>query len=104
MSLTQHTIEVPDGAEGARTDRTILGVLTGVANAAGGAAGAAVTTAVALPSTANLPAAYAVHISPGQDATWYITNKTATGFDVVLTPRLAANTLAAGTFDCTIHA
>ena len=103
MSLTQHTIEVPDGAEGARTDRTILGVVLGTANAAGGSAGASVTTAVSLPTTANLPANYAVMVDPGQDATWYVTNKTSNGFSVVLTPRLSTATLAAGSFDCTIH-
>lgn len=104
MSLTQHTIEVPDGAEPARADRTILGVLPGVANAAGGAAGAAVTTPVALPATANLPSNYAVLVNPGQDATWYVSGKTATGFNVTLTPRLSTATLAAGTFDVVIHA
>jgi hypothetical protein len=33
-----------------------------------------------------------------------VTSKTLTGFSVVLNPRLAANTLAAGTFDVLIVA
>ncbi len=104
MSLIQNHIESPDGATPARTDRAILGVVPGIANAAGGSAGAAVVTAVALPSTADLPANYAVVVNPGQDATWFVSGKTATGFNVTLTPRLATNTLAAGTFDVVIHA
>ena len=47
---------------------------------------------------------YAVSVDPQQDATWYTQNKTAVGFQVVMTPRLAANSLAAGTFTVTIGA
>ena len=43
-------------------------------------------------------------VNPGQDATWYVTNKTSDSFDVVLNPRLAANVLAAGAFDCVLVA
>lgn len=104
MSLTKHTIEAPDGAAGADSDRAILGVLSNIANAAGSGAGASVTTAVALPSTANLPANYAVVVNPGQAATAYVSGKTATGFNVTLTPVLSTATLGAGTFDVVIVA
>ena len=104
MSLIQHSIAVPDGAQPSNLDRTIIGVIPAVANVAGGGAGAAVTTTVTLPATANLPANYGVLVNPGQDATWYVpeNSKTANSFNVVMTPRLAANTLAAGAFDVVI--
>lgn len=104
MSIFQHTIESPDGATPAHQDRAIIGTIPGIANAAGGGAGAAVTTTVTLSASANLPANYSVLVNPGQDATWYADNKKAASFDVVLTPRLAANTLAVGTFDVVIVA
>jgi hypothetical protein len=106
MSLIQHNIAVPDGAAPAYQDRTILAVIPGVANLAGGGAGTAVTTAVSLPASASLPANYAVLVNAGQDATWFVpsNSKTSSGFNVTLTPRLAANTLAAGTFDVVILA
>ena len=98
-----HTIVVPDGAiRGLSNPGEItLGVLKGITNAVGGGAGAAVTTVV---SGLKLPAAYTVLVQPNQDATAFVTAKTATGFSVTLTPRLAANTLAAGTFDVVIVA
>ncbi|ADE12149.1 hypothetical protein [Sideroxydans lithotrophicus] len=91
-----HSVETPAGSTPNTQDRVILGVQMGVANGAGGGAGLAVVVAVAM---AGLPANYAVAVNPGQDATWFVSGKTATGFNVTLTPRLAANTLAAGTFD-----
>ena len=47
---------------------------------------------------------YNVFVSPNQDAVAYVTGKTNSGFNVVLNPRLAANTLAAGTFDLLVLA
>jgi hypothetical protein len=106
MSLIQHSIAVPDGAQPANQDRTIIAVIPGVANVAGGSAGAAVTTTVTLPTSANLPANYGVLVNPGQDATWFVpsASKTSNSFNVTLTPRLAANTLSAGTFDVVVVA
>lgn len=102
MSQQIHTVEVPDdaGSGMSRRDRVLLGNLQ-VANAAGGGAGQAVTVAVAVK---NLPAKYSVLVNPGQDATWFVTqaSKNAAGFTVTLYPRLAANTLAAGTIDVMI--
>ncbi|WP_186122361.1 hypothetical protein [Burkholderia gladioli] len=106
MSILQHTIDSPDGATPAHQDRVVIGVIPGIANAAGSGAGAAVTTTVALPASANLPANYAVLVNPGQDATAFVPSgsKTPNSFNVTLTPRLAANTVAAGTFDVVILA
>ncbi len=95
-----HSVDVPAGSTPNTGDRVTIGSLQDVANLAGGAAGASVTTAVSMP---GLPASYSVSIAPNQDAVAYVTNKTSTGFDIVLNPRLATNTLAAGTFDVTVN-
>jgi len=99
--LDQHTIEIPDDALPARQDRTTIGSIPGVANVAGGSAGAAVVTAVAMK---NLPESYSVLVNPGQDATWFVSGKTNSGFNVTLNPRLSTNTLAAGSFDVVVIA
>lgn len=101
MGFDTHTVSAPDGAKPQLNDRAILGSIIGVANGVGGGAGAAVTVAV---GGLKLPPKYAVVVNPGQDATWFVSAKTATGFNVTLTPRLAASTLAAGTFDVVITA
>ena len=96
-----HSVDIPAGSTPVTTDRVTVGSQMDVPNLAGGSAGAAVTTAVVM---AGLPAKYAVSITPDQDAVFYVTAKTQDGFNVVLNPRLAANTLAAGTFDVTVTA
>jgi len=70
-----------------------------VANGSGGA-GATVTVAVTLPG-APLPANgnYFVDYDLGFDYTVFTTAKTAAGFTVNIQPRLAANSVAAGTFN-----
>ncbi len=100
MSKDLHTVALLPPTQLAQEDRVILGQQLQVANAAGSGAGAAVTTTVTF--SGNLPAKFQALVDPGQDATWYTTNKTANSVDVVLTPRLAANTLAAGHFDITL--
>lgn len=102
MALQQHTIERPDGGSVALLDRVIVGQINGHTNAAGGSAGAAVVTPVSVGN--ELPDNYSVVVNPGQDATWYVSGKTNSGFNVTLNPRLATNTLAAGTFDVVIVA
>lgn len=97
MAIDKHVHAVLDGSSAAFSDRTIVGVQMNVANLAGGSAGTAVTTAVVFAE--ELPANYAVYVTPNQDATAYVSGKTSSGFNVVITPRLAASTLAAGTFD-----
>jgi hypothetical protein len=96
-----HSIDLLDGSNNAWTDRLVVGMQSGVANASGAAA-AAVTTAVTF--AYELPANYVPVVNPGQDATWYVTNKTSTGFNVVMTSRLAANGITAGTFDVVVFA
>lgn len=101
-NLILHSVSVVAGAPLPSNDRAHLGILP-IANAAGSGAGAAVVTNVTM---AGLPGKgiYAVLVNPGQDATWFVTNKTNLGFTVTLNPRLAANTLSVGTFDVAIVA
>ena len=83
---------------------TVVGALAGVANAAGGGAGEAVTTAVSFTDTygnGQLPAAYAVAVTPSQACAWSVTGKTTSGFTVTLTPN-SNSTIAAGTFDVVV--
>jgi len=102
MGLPVHTLDVaPGSSPTAQPDRVVLAILENVATAAGGGAGASVTTPI---SGLQLPANYVVQVTPNQDAVPYVTSKTSGGFNVVLNPRLAANTLVAGTVDITILA
>ena len=102
MGLDIHTIDVVPGSNPtAQPDRVLFALLEGVPTVAGGSAGAAVVTAIA---GLQLPANYAVQVTPNQDATAFVSGKTNTGFNVTLNPRLAANTLAAGTVDIAIFA
>lgn len=96
-----HSVETPAGSQPEQQDRVILGMLHDVANGAGGGAGQAVVVNVAM---AGLPPNYSVQVTPNQDAVAYVTAKTSAGFTVTLNPRLATNTLAAGTFDVTVSA
>lgn len=100
MTFPVHTVQVKKGSDLSRVDQIDLYLKKQIANAAGSSAGAAVAVAVAAP----LPAKYAVFVSPSQDATWWITNRTQAGFTINLAPRLAANTLAAGTLDLMVLA
>lgn len=102
MSQMIHTIEVPEGALSglSQKGRVLLGSLPAQANLVGGGAGQSVVTAIS--GLKGLPASYTVVVNPGQDATWFVSGKTSTGFNVTMYPRLAANTLAAGTFDVLI--
>lgn len=105
MGLDLHTIEVmPGSAPTEQPDRLKYWTQYNLANVAGGGAGLSVVTAVAVPVGAGLPASgtYIVDVEASQDCTAFVSGKTATGFNVTLTPRLAANTLAAGTFNVQI--
>jgi hypothetical protein len=100
MGLDIHTIDLKAGSSAlSEQDRIKMIILEAVANVIGGGAGQSVVTAVG--GFTNLPANgnYAVVVTPNQDAVAYVSGKTSTGFNVTLNPRLAANTLAAGTFD-----
>lgn len=102
MGIDLHTVETPSGTgPDAWSDRKIIGQLVDVANVAGAGAGDSVTTVV---SGLSLPSKYTVMVMPNQDAVAFVTLKTTAGFSVTLKPRLAADTLAAGTFDVLIVA
>lgn len=102
MPSQVHTVEnVPGASPYSAGDRLRAGLVLALANAAGGSAGAAVTVAV---TGLSLPAKYFVSVSPNQDARWYISAKTQSGFTVNLLPGLASETIAAGTIDLAIFA
>ncbi len=101
MSLDLHTVEAVPGAAPNANDKLRVGYLNAIANAAGGSAGASVAVAI---TGLSLPPNYNVHVEVDQDANAWISSKTQSGFTVNLEPRLAANTLAAGTFNVTIVA
>lgn len=71
-----------------------------IAHAIGAGAGLAVATPVT--AIKELPPNYTVLVVPNQDATVWITAKTQAGFTINQAPRLAADTLAAGTVDVLI--
>ena len=103
MGKPVHIVDLLSGSNQANQDRLAVLIDTAVPNVAGSGAGAAVVTAIAVAAGA-LPASYNVQVTPGQDCTAYVSGKTQSGFNVTLTPRLAGNTLAIGTFDVLVTA
>ncbi len=103
MGKPVHTVDLLTGSNQANQDRLSVLIDTAVPNVAGGGAGAAVVTAIAVAAGA-LPASYNVQVTPSQDCVPFVSGKTQSGFNVTLTPRLAANTLAVGTFDVLVTA
>jgi hypothetical protein len=77
-----------------------------VASQAGSSNGASVTiplTFVDKYGNGSLPVAgYSVAITPSQPCFASVTNKSSSGFSVVLTPPTGSITLASGTFDVTV--
>lgn len=103
MSIDVHTVDLMGPLTGvtssfSRTDRVLMGLNLAIANVAGGSAGASVTTAL----TGSLSGTYGVFVSCSADVVASVTSKTVSGFNVVLEPRLATETIAAGTFDVLI--
>jgi hypothetical protein len=105
MGLDLHTVTVLDGgAPPQYSNRIGIWSAFGIANGTGGGAGQVVSVAVAVPKSAGLPSsAYFVDVELSQDATYWISAKTSAGFTVNIEPRLAANTLAAGTFNVNVQ-
>ncbi len=104
MSIDLHTVSLVAGTTPLRSNALFVGAMT-VSNAVGSAAGASVTVSVAAPAGKAFPgSAYKVVATPNQDAVAFVTGKSASGFTLTLNPRLAANTLAAGTVDLMIIA
>lgn len=102
MGVAKHSIQTLDPTASPESNKSIIGQQFSVANAAGGGAGAAVATVVTF--TEPLPENYNVHVEVRQDAVAFVGTRTAFGFTVTLNPRLAANTLASGTFGVTVMA
>lgn len=105
MSLEFHTTHLGSGsASPAKSDGISQWSAFALANVAGGSAGASVTTAVVVPAAAGLPSNgnYFVDVELSVNATYAITAKTATGFNVVMTPVLSTATLGAGTFNVNV--
>jgi len=101
MAIDKRVVAVLDGSTAAFTDRELLGVQFGISNPAGASAGASVSVVVTFAEP--LPSlGFGVWIGHHQDATAFVTNETLDGFTVTLSPRLASETLAAGTFDVMI--
>jgi hypothetical protein len=94
MAFPVHTVEVMKGSSLlSNQDRVKMLAQFGVANAAGGSAGASVTQNI---TGLDLPANYAVFVDTGADIVYFATNKTQSGFTLTLNPRLATETIAAG--------
>lgn len=99
MPVPKHVIIDHGGF--AKSDAVTMAQKVAVANVIGGGAGLSVVTAVTFADP--MPnASYGVQVTPNQDAVAFVSGKTTTGFNVTLYPRLAANTLAVGTFDVLI--
>ncbi len=76
--------------------------LANVANGAGAGEGDTVTVAVTFEDQYGnglLPSNYAVSVLPSQAAFTSVSDKTTSGFNVVLSPAAPGDTLAAGCFD-----
>ncbi len=102
MSNVVHSISVADASDPlSSADRLEMVLKKAVAYGAGSGAGASVAVAV---SGLRLPASYAVFVGSSADATAYVTNQTNSGFTLNVSPRLAANTLAAGSMSLLILA
>ena len=86
----------------ARTDRIFLAAYPKTANPAAAGEGDTVTVAF---TGLELPANYSVVVSGlSQVCIPTVTNRTFSGFDVVLNPLSASVTLASGFFDCLVVA
>jgi predicted cobalt transporter CbtA len=96
MAFEIHDLSVVEGSQLQNQDKVVLAVQYGVANGSAGT-GVAVTVAVSFLNS-ELPANYAVHVTPSQPCWVSVTSKTANGFNVVLTPQSTLS-IAAGTFD-----
>lgn len=101
MAKDLHTVAVSDSSSQlAQDDRLLIVLQKQIANGVGSGAGAA----LAIPVSVRLPASYAVFVTPDQDATNWISNRSQSGFTINLAPRLAGSTLAAGKLDLLVVA
>lgn len=82
---------------------TVSGATRSGAHLTGGTGGAGTSVEVAVAGL-ELPEVYTVNVTPNQDAVCNVTDKTQDGFTLTLYPRLATDTLVAGTADIQIMA
>lgn len=82
---------------------TVSGATRSGATLTGGTGGAGTSVEVEVTGL-ELPEVYTVNVTPNQDAVCKVTDKTQSGFTLTLYPRLATNTLVAGTADVQIMA
>jgi hypothetical protein len=103
MGIDVHTIEqIGNTSTFSRTDRVLIAHFPQTANPAAAGEGDSVTVTF---TGLLLPPSYAVLVSGlSQVAIPTVTNRTATGFDVVLNPLSSSVTLASGTFDVEVIA
>lgn len=86
--------------DGLAEDRKLFASIPMQDTPAGGNPGAEVILDIT--SLEDMPVSYSVVAMPDQDAVCFATNKTATGFTLNINPRLASETLVAGTVDILI--
>jgi len=96
MGIPYHTTYSPDGAGLNLFDRVNLGTVTAVYGP-GASAGATVTAAVTWSEPLALP--YCAIPSLIEPSSYFITSRTTVGFSMVITPALAAATLAGGSVE-----
>jgi hypothetical protein len=103
MGIDVHTIEqIGNTSTFSRTDRVLIAHFPQQANPAAAGEGDSVTVSF---SGLILPQAYSVLVSGlSQIAIPTVTNRTFTGFNVVLNPLTSTVTLAIGTFDVEVFA
>jgi hypothetical protein len=103
MGIDVHTIEqIGNTSTFSRTDRVLVAHFPQTGNPAAAAEGDSVTVSF---SGLLLPQAYTVIVSGlSQVAIATVTNRTAVGFNVVLSPLSSSVTLASGTFDVEVIA
>jgi hypothetical protein len=92
---------------GANGYTPVVAALFNIANGAGSGSSAASVNVSCVDQfgVGELPAngAYTVTVTPNRACSVSVTNKSATGFTVVLTP-LSSGSIAAGSFDVLVHA
>jgi hypothetical protein len=95
VGIAYHTIHAPDGAGLNLFDRVTIGTITAVYPAAA----LTVTSTLAVSWTEPVATPYTAIMSPIEDCTYFITNKTTVGFTLNVNARLATNTLAGGSVE-----
>ena len=93
MGIAVHTVEFVNGSNGfSRTDRVFMGLMT-VPYAAGGSAGASVSATAIV---GDLPATAQFFFSDSADVTSFIASNVSGTLTITVEPRLASETVAAG--------